>query len=595
MIKQFFRYIVLSLFCLLWLVPMGQAQNSCGDFHSTAQDTMILPGDSVLIQLSGMEEYEWIPNNQYGSFYTRPWQIVAPMVSTDYTALGKYYESDSTMSINGNFEAGNTGFTSNYIYNATSVWNEGVYAITSVAHNVHSNFCSSCYDHTYGTPSGHYMVVNGNATANMAVWQQTINITPSTKYRFSCYVMTVNNQAMPIEQVAHLQFVVNNQVGQEFYADLQYGNWYMAAFDWESGYNDHTVTIKIINLNTVANGNDFGLDDIWFSPMISCPKTIHVEVLPPATAVNDYKEICQEGSFSINPTLNDSIDERLLTDNFGVSIELVGQPAHGEASMMGTMVNYTAAQGYNGMDTVWYQIKTRNAFPDTAAIIVKIHPAYVTNLYDTVCQGQGYNKNGFSVSPAATQDVELLHQTQQLTTIHGCDSIVHLFLSVSQIFASIAQYSEDPFCDNNECDLIVNSSLPDYLWSTGETDSIIHVTMAGTYTVTASGYGCQKDAAFKIDFCEYPLRLPNSITPSNGDGLNDEFYIPIIMSGDWISFEIAIYDRWGELVYVSQDKEFRWDGKVRGKLPVNEVYSWMIHCTNGMGKPLVYRGTLLVL
>ena len=104
-----------------------------------------------------------------------------------------------------------------------------------------------------------------------------------------------------------------------------------------------------------------------------------------------------------------------------------------------------------------------------------------------------------------------------------------------------------------------------------------------------------KEAAFKIDYCEYPLRLPNAITPSNEDGLNDYFYIPEIMAGDWQTFEIAIYDRWGEQVYVSSNKGFHWDGRVRDKLPVNAVYTWIIHCTNAAGKPMVYRGELVVL
>ena len=259
------------------------------------------------------------------------------------------------------------------------------------------------------------------------------------------------------------------------------------------------------------------------------------------------------------------------------------------------MVNYTAAPGYSGMDTVWYIIRTRNAFPDTAAIVVHILSAYTTTIEDTVCAGQGYEKYGFSVSPSATLDATLLHQTQDLTTQSGCDSIVELYLTVQPVYATIVQVSEDPFCDNNAADLLAHSSLPNFLWSTGETDSIIHIENPGIYTVTASGYGCEKDASFRIDYCEYPLRLPNAITPSNEDGLNDFFYIPEIMTGDWEKFEIYIYDRWGEMVYFSTDKGFQWDGRVRDKLPVNAVYMWVIHCTTLAGRPIVYRGELIVL
>jgi gliding motility-associated-like protein len=55
---------------------------------------------------------------------------------------------------------------------------------------------------------------------------------------------------------------------------------------------------------------------------------------------------------------------------------------------------------------------------------------------------------------------------------------------------------------------------------------------------------------------------PSSIAPqySNkfGDFTNKEFFLYSYFISD--NFEIAIYNRWGELVFQSSDKYFRWNG-----------------------------------
>ena len=60
-------------------------------------------------------------------------------------------------------------------------------------------------------------------------------------------------------------------------------------------------------------------------------------------------------------------------------------------------------------------------------------------------------------------------------------------------------------------------------------------------------------------------------------------------------FSIAIYNRWDELVYWSDDKNFRWDGRRDGKLVVGAVYNYLIRCTNRDGKAYVYRGSVTVM
>ncbi len=67
--------------------------------------------------------------------------------------------------------------------------------------------------------------------------------------------------------------------------------------------------------------------------------------------------------------------------------------------------------------------------------------------------------------------------------------------------------------------------------------------------------------------------VPNAFTP-NGDEINDVFQV----SGIAIkTFSIMIFDRWGELVFQSDNINNSWDGKnEKGKLRKNDTYVWRI-------------------
>ena len=123
----------------------------------------------------------------------------------------------------------------------------------------------------------------------------------------------------------------------------------------------------------------------------------------------------------------------------------------------------------------------------------------------------------------------------------------------------------------------------------------ILVTESGLYTLTASNGVCEQVEQFNIPFCPLSILLPNAITPSKGDGLNDAFQLSEFDRNQIGDFSISIYDRWGEQVFYSEDKHFRWDGRNDGKLMVNVVYNYLIRCTDHRGKPYVFTGNITVL
>jgi len=89
------------------------------------------------------------------------------------------------------------------------------------------------------------------------------------------------------------------------------------------------------------------------------------------------------------------------------------------------------------------------------------------------------------------------------------------------------------------------------------------------------------------------LFLPNAFTP-NGDNINDE--LSVKGSTKRIkSFEIQIYNRWGNPVFSSTDPSKTWDGKLQDKNVPSDTYSFKINAQLNDGKELTKSGKFLLL
>ena len=228
-------------------------------------------------------------------------------------------------------------------------------------------------------------------------------------------------------------------------------------------------------------------------------------------------------------------------------------------------------------------------------LILTVNPLFETEVEDVVCEGDGYDDNGFSIAPMETVGEELLTRTQTLQSAAGCDSVVTLQLRVIDTAVRIVSLTPD-FCEDLSAELMVVTDMPNYVWSTGETAPTITVTHSGRYYVTATSGDCSSTAHFTVENCDGDqLLLPNAITPSRGDGLNDYFSIPERNLRSINLFEIWIYNRWGELVYYSNDKNFRWNGEYRGQTQYQTVYNYVIRYTDAAGKPYFVKGSVTVL
>ena len=180
--------------------------------------------------------------------------------------------------------------------------------------------------------------------------------------------------------------------------------------------------------------------------------------------------------------------------------------------------------------------------------------------------------------------------TLSITSLDGCVSNYTQENVVCVIPNPIANFvTEEPiqyFNDNSFAFENLSQNAITYSWDFGDGTSSNSISPfhsydmpTGFYPVTLIAYnefGCSDTARLSVQLTEELLiYVPNTFTP-NFDGTNNVF-LPIIDSGiDIYTYRLLIFNRWGEVLFESRNKEVGWDGIYRGELMQDGVYIWKI-------------------
>ncbi|MCL4281171.1 MAG: gliding motility-associated C-terminal domain-containing protein [Flavobacteriales bacterium] len=260
---------------------------------SLGPDTTVCHGANLLLQAPvGVLELHW--QNGFQS------QTITADTTGLYWCTATFLQPGANMVSNGDFSGGDSAFTTDFTLGTGGTWGqlstEGTYAITTDPSLVHTNF-SACGDHTGG---GQMLVVNGSPLPNANIWCQTVQVTPNTYYAFSAWLMSCTPQ-----NPAMMDFQVDGvSLGTPLLASSTTCAWDEFYAIWNSG-NATSATICIINQQLAADGNDFALDDISFTPLCTFTDSIHVTVLPPAPGLDAGPggALCPEDSATVMATL----------------------------------------------------------------------------------------------------------------------------------------------------------------------------------------------------------------------------------------------------------------------------------------------------
>ena len=100
---------------------------------------------------------------------------------------------------------------------------------------------------------------------------------------------------------------------------------------------------------------------------------------------------------------------------------------------------------------------------------------------------------------------------------------------------------------------------------------------------------CSDTLCRMIEIFEVPyIGVPNAFSP-NGDGENDVFRIYGVGIED---VDFRVYNRWGELVFHTTDRNQGWDGTYKGKLQEMETYAWTLNAVLINGEKKIMKGNV---
>lgn len=155
--------------------------------------------------------------------------------------------------------------------------------------------------------------------------------------------------------------------------------------------------------------------------------------------------------------------------------------------------------------------------------------------------------------------------------------------------------ADTTLCPTNFLSITVPGYI-EYHWNTNsQAGAEFSITAPGRYVLTVTDdngcIGTDDITVQYIDKC-IPAQVPNAFTP-NGDGKNDvfrpRFNVPVS------NYSMSIYNRFGQVVFHTNDWQHGWNGQVNGRLQDSGTYVYVITYTDLGLQKIALKGALLLI
>ena len=179
--------------------------------------------------------------------------------------------ASTNLIVNGDFSAGNSGFTSGYAYvpqpaspatgpgSPPTSWNETTYGVGANADLYHSLW----YNVPAPSGAGNYLIVNGGIVTPLATaWAETVTVTPNTWYTF-----TADFASIYPDNPATVDFYAGADLVGSYTPSGTPGGWGAFSGGWYSG-SASSVTLSLVDAVAIASGDDFGVDNLAFGEAV---------------------------------------------------------------------------------------------------------------------------------------------------------------------------------------------------------------------------------------------------------------------------------------------------------------------------------------
>lgn len=381
-------------------------------------------------------------------------------------------------------------------------------------------------------------------------------------------------------------------------------------FVWNTGLNSNSLNASPLSTTVYTVSGTIG--------ECSSSTSATITVFPPLLAdagLNDT--ICIGDSIALTAYPN----EPLYSYSWIPNVSLIGSDTYHPISFPISSTTYeliiTDTNGCIGMDSVTIGVLENPIVSFTSDIHSGCSPLCVT-FTDASIISNDIIINWFwdfddiinssnTASPSYCFDTPG-HYSINLSVItsNGCvasylaDDLITVFedpianFSITSPDSEFSIYSEIEFTDESY-------GANEWFWYLDE--STTSIMQNPTYNYSDTGTYCVLLKIKNSDGCSdtilkcfgihpfFSLYVPNTFTP-NDDDSNDTFYCV----GEYIdTFSMKIYNRWGEVVFSSEDIHEHWNGKYQNQLVESGVYTYKIEIIDKNNKHRLINGHVTVL
>ncbi len=470
--------------------------------------------------------------------------------------------------------------------------------------------------HNYGTPPLYYQWYPGGIQDSIVNGISAGTYTVNLIDYFGCLTSTVLTVTEPLPiglNVSPDQVICYGTTATLNASAFNGVSPYQYFWDSSSGLTGagpHTVTLTATTQYTV-----FAVDA---NGCKSVNKVVAVTVKPPLLAKGTNVTLCADKSFTLEPIITSPGNNGPYTYQWSNGPTTFSSVITADINNNPATYSVTISDGCSNPDAI--AVFTVNVLPRPNGYFISdlqkgcppLNVQFTALSGDTTDQyywhlGDGTNLAGNNILHqyigVGTYTIGL-----EITNQYGCrrDTVIPDYIEVFpqphadfEPFPSVVSY-EDPLVNFSNL-----SSGNDFNeWNFGDMYSANNISyeinpshyyeLAGEYQVylkVKNVYGCMDVIMKKIKVDPiYHIYIPDVFTP-DGNGINDVFNVKGIGISEQ-GFKMLIFDRWGELVYQTDNLYKGWDGSVKNNnnKSKQDVYVYKIYTQDLKGNKYEYTG-----
>lgn len=342
-------------------------------------------------------------------------------------------------------------------------------------------------------------------------------------------------------------------------------------YDWNTGATTP-------NIDIIKNGF-YKLKVTDISIQCFAEDSMNLIVYPlPEVMINPLERVCVGDQISIDATVPANTIIRQWSKDFIVSSSNVDfvTTLNNDATVS---LLVTDDKNCIGGDTLVFKTLPKPIIQLKPIILCKGE----SGTFNAKPQNQNYNGGTYSWylddKPLNTPNNSLLTVNKEgiykvKFNIEKCESISNNSVTVNPLPDTSTNPQIVIFCNENAPASLDAGNFSKYLWlPSGNPQRYLVANEPGNYGVEIyNQFNCKSiDTIRAENRCGPRIYVPSAFTPDTKP--NSEYNVFVFNIGE---FEMTIFDRWGEVIYQTNDSTKPWDGYYNGLLMPSGVYPWLI-------------------